>query len=224
MPKAKTLRFAAGSADDPRSGVWRVAADRNDVYVGSSKAAMRLFKLSLHGSGVWTLAATTQSAGTFENGNRRAKRWTRPLEQVEGITAGPSIVVPHMTFGVRKLPPGETNKNVHWYPSPRCGELVEFRFYFVRPDAAASWSAGVTEIGLLPLAAGHRLFILASAREAPRLFLDTMERFLRDHPVRIGGFKGGNMLWFTESRDQLRRPTVIDLPVNVQLPNPAQLT
>lgn len=216
MAKPKALRFAVGSAEDPGSGVWRVVADRNDVYIGSSRAAMGLFKLSLHDSGVWTLAATTQSAKTFENGNRRAKQWTRPLEQVEGVTPGPSIIVPHMTFGVRKLPPGETNKKMHWYPSPRSGELVEFRFYFARPDAAASWAAGVTEIGLLPLATGHRLFILASTREAPRAFLETMERFLRDHPVRIGGFKSGNMLWFTESRDQLRRPTVIDLPVNVQ--------
>jgi hypothetical protein len=50
MAKAQALRIATGSADVPYSGVWRVVADRDEVYLGASKAAMGIFKVSLHSS------------------------------------------------------------------------------------------------------------------------------------------------------------------------------
>jgi hypothetical protein len=90
-----SARFAAGSAFALYSGVWRLIVNKNDIYLGASKGAMSSFKVSLHKSGVWVLAATKESRATFEKGNRRATRWLRPSEHAPGVTRGPSIFVPH---------------------------------------------------------------------------------------------------------------------------------
>lgn len=129
MPKPQTVRFASGASTAPYSGVWRVVADRSDVYIGTHKQAMGLMKLSLHSSGVWVFAATKQSGAHFADGNRRGKQWTRPLEHAHGITRGPSILIPYTSLGARKVMPAEVGKKLHWYRAPQPGETVEFSLY-----------------------------------------------------------------------------------------------
>src|SRR5688500_1649951 len=118
MAKTETLCFAAGAPDQAFSGVWRVVTKKNDVYLGVSKAGMGIVKISLHDGGVWVLAATTESGAKFENKNRRAKQWKRPLEHVSGVTRGPSIFVPHTSLGSRPLPSREKGRNVVWFAGP----------------------------------------------------------------------------------------------------------
>jgi len=166
VPKAQTLRIAAGSPESLFSAVWRIVVDRGDVYLGSSKHTMGILKLSLHKSGVWTLAATKESGATFENGNRRAKQWNRPLEHVHGVTRGPSILVPHTSHGSRKLIPGDADKKVHWYRAPGQGELVEFTLYLIRPKTATSWAEGETVLETLEASDGHQVVVLAATRHA----------------------------------------------------------
>lgn len=91
MPKPESVRFASGCVDKPYSGVWRLVVKNDDVFLGASKESMGIFKVSLHQSGVWVLAATQQSGATFQGGNRRAKRWERPLPHKVGVTRGPSV-------------------------------------------------------------------------------------------------------------------------------------
>jgi hypothetical protein len=179
---------------------------------------MGLFKVSLHSSGVWVLAATKQSGATFQGGNRRAKEWNRPLEHAHGITRGPSVLVPHTSLGVRKLPPGEGEKKIHWYRAPPVGEMVEFSLYFVRSGARTSWNPDETVVDSPRLPKNNCLVVLASCRPSPRPFLDTVESLLRENVFRmdnVNGFLGGSFLWVTQSLDQLRVPLIVDLPVPV---------
>lgn len=45
-----TVRFAAGSLDRPRSGVWRLWVHGSDAYLGA-RVTLGTFKLSMHESG-----------------------------------------------------------------------------------------------------------------------------------------------------------------------------
>jgi hypothetical protein len=55
-----TLRFAAGSPERPNSGVWRLWSHGSDTYL-AARIAAHLFKLSMHKSGQWISAFTSQS-------------------------------------------------------------------------------------------------------------------------------------------------------------------
>ena len=54
MARSPVIRFAAGTPDAPYSGVWRLVATGDDVYLGAGRHWMSTFKLSPHQSGVWT--------------------------------------------------------------------------------------------------------------------------------------------------------------------------
>jgi hypothetical protein len=216
--KAQTIRFASGSPDEAFSCVWRLVATNNDVFIGASKASMGIFKISLHKSGVWILAATSQSGATFENGNRRAKQWNRPLQHTQGITRGPSVIVPHTYLGSRPLQADEIKKKVLWYSGPPSGEVVEFTMYFVEPGIVTQWNSEQTVLAELSLARGNRLVLLASARLAPADFMALVERTLRENVFRMkdpSKFESGSLLCVTQSRDALATPMVIDLPVPI---------
>ncbi len=219
MAKAHTLRIASGNTLAPFSGIWRIVADRDEVYLGASKAAMGIFKISLHGSGVWVLAATKQSGAYFQDGSRRAKQWNRPLEHIRGITRGPSIFVPHTSLGSRKLIPGDADKKIHWYRAPNEGEAVEFSLYFVRPDTPTMWGLDETVVSTLRLSHGNSLVVLASSRPSPQSFLDTAEKLIQENVFRmddISAFNGGSFLWVTQSQDNMKIPIIVDLPVPIQ--------
>ena len=214
-----TIRFAAGKPDESFSGLWRLVVSKNDVFIGASGQSMGIFKISLHESGVWVLAATEQSGATFENGNRRAKRWNRPLEHTQGVTRGPSILVPHTSLGSRRLTTREKRKKAVWYAGPAARECVEFTIYFVEPETATRWNADETVIGELGLASGGRVVLLASVRPSASDFLATCEKILSENVFGMSnpdGFKEGSLLWVTESRDQLAVPLIVDLPVPIR--------
>lgn len=167
MPKSRTIRFASGQPEESFSGIWRLVTAGDDVYLGASKAVMGIFKISLHKSGIWVLAATEQSGATFQGGNRRAKQWNRPLEHVKGVTRGPVIVVPHTTLGRRPLMAEDIRKKILWYRAPGSGEIVEFSIYFVEPETETPGKSGDTVLAERTLTRGHRVILLASARPSP---------------------------------------------------------
>src|SRR5215218_974411 len=67
-----TLCFAAGSPKRPNSGVWRLWTHGPDTYL-AARVAAHLFKLSMHKSGQWISAFTSQSGVVVgkETGSRR---------------------------------------------------------------------------------------------------------------------------------------------------------
>lgn len=179
---------------------------------------MGAFKLSLHKSGVWTFAATAQSGIVFADGNRRAKRWNRPLEHSPGVTRGPSIIVPRTSLGSRPLTADETRKAVKWSPAPRIGEVIEFSLYLVASGASTRWPRHEVVVGELDLARGNRVVLLSAPRRPPPGLLDTVEKLLRDNVFRMkdpSRFAGGPLLWVSQSEDALHVPMIFDLPVPI---------
>jgi len=218
---ASTLRFGAGTAEAPMSGVWHLAIHRADVYLGASASSMGFMKFSLHASGVWVLAATQQSKATFEGGNRRAKRWTRPAEHSPGWTRGPGIVVPHIAWPKRPLV--TSSKKIVWVPGPLPGHLLEFSLYFAAPDAPTPvWLSGQTMVGERDLKGGGRVVALSSYRQMSAVFESNVEWMVATTVIGADPEKliEGSFLWVTESRDRLKVPLVVDLPANVAVQNP----
>lgn len=216
MGKKKTIRFCVGTPEEPFSGVWRLVTNGNDVYLGASGQSMGIFKVSLHQSGVWTLAATKQSGATFQDGNRRAKKWNRPLEHAKGITRGPSIIVPRTSLGSRKIAAKEKGKNAIWFDTPGEGEHVEFSIYFVSEHASTKWNADEVEIANIGTKSGDRVILLASKKRSPKDFIGTCEKLLRDNVFGVDKLEGiieSSFLWICESRDELSIPLLVDMPL-----------
>lgn len=208
MAKAQTVRFAAGRPDEPFSGVWWLVVKNDDVFIGASKSSMGIFKVSLHKSGVWALAATKQSGATFQNGNRRAKQWNRHLEHIHEVTRGPSILVPHSPLGSRPIQTEEGKKKVAWYPGPAAGETVEFSLYFVEPGAVTRWP-DETVLAERSLARGNRVILLASTRQSTGDFMATVEKILRDNVFRK---ENGTGLFF-HGYERSEKPILATVPI-----------
>lgn len=208
--------MASGSLDAAFSSIWRIVVNTGDVYLAPAKAVMGVLKVSLHASGVWVIATTKQSGATFQGGNRRAKRWNRPVENAPGITRGPSILIPHTSLGARKVIPGEADKKVHWYKAPLAGETVDFSLYFVEPGVTTAWPEEETVIGMHPLPGERQLLVLAAARPSPAPFLSAVESLLRENVFTtkdLSAFEGGSFVWTTESVDKWKIPLLVDLPI-----------
>lgn len=226
MANQQKIRFASGGPDALFSGIWRIVVNKDDVYIGGSKSAMGIYKVSLHKSGVWVLAGTEQSGATF-NGNRRGKQWKRPLEHSLGITRGPSILIPRTSLGSRPFPPDEVAKDVVWFKEPGPGQVVDFSMYFVEKDARTEWDTGQMALTEFNLARGNRLILFGSVRQAPAPFLATVEDMLERNVFHVSdpdAFAGGSLLWYTEAPDlqnTIRFPVIVDLPVSMKGGPPA---
>src|SRR6266516_8189503 len=88
LPAGATLRFALGSADRARSNVWTVFGSKNtdDVYIGA-RDTLPAAKLSLHESGKWRRALTSQEAerrNLPEGVDRVMNRWEVPEPIADG--------------------------------------------------------------------------------------------------------------------------------------------
>ncbi len=220
MAKAKTIRFAVGSLDEPFSDIWRLVISRNDVYIGWSKEAMGVFKISLHESGVWVLAATEQSGATFDNGNRRGKRWNRPLEHAKGVTRGPSVKIPHTSLGHCRKGELTERKKVQWVPTPAPGELVEFSVYFL--DGEARQLVGAHRERLVDsaeLANGGEVALFADVRTAKPDYLAACEKYIREDVLRVDDVRkvtSSSFLWISQSLGDLVFPVITELPQRVR--------
>lgn len=93
-----TLRFALGSADGPRSNIWTVFGSKNtgDIYVGA-RDRLPMAKLSLHESGRWRRALTSQEAARQnlpDDVDRVMNRWEVPEPIADGWVHAVSIAIP----------------------------------------------------------------------------------------------------------------------------------
>jgi hypothetical protein len=150
-----TLRFAAGSPERRFSSVWRLWVHGSDVYLGA-RILLRMFKFSMHQSGQWISAFTSESGAMLDTGSRRHKTWLRPAEFTPGWTQGPSVLVPwiewHGQFQLKENPPASTV----WVPGPEQQRKLVFNVLFssasTSPEAINSVSQpGDWIVGSLPL-------------------------------------------------------------------------
>ena len=165
------LRFAVGNPNEYRSSIWRLWVEANDVYLASRFAA-RLLKFSLHQSGIWRLAWTSESGVKAKDSNDRVeKRWQRPAEFYPGWVQGPSVIVPYTniekSFEHNKKP--YLNK-VIWVLPPTPGNKHHLTILFVDSSATQeSWKRALRHndlvLGSLGLRNGNK--VVLSQREVP---------------------------------------------------------
>ena len=128
----KRIKFAVGPRDRPLSAMWVVSASGSDVYVGA-RSVMQSVKLSLHRSGRWNLAFTSESGHVSpRTGQRQHVQLDRPAEFRPGWTFGAAILVP--AAGKRRLylnPPNPwSDDDVRWYPRPERDRKRVFAIYY----------------------------------------------------------------------------------------------
>jgi len=123
-----TVRFAVGKPEGPRSTVWRLWTHKNEVYISAWSLASDV-KISLHSSGDWREALTTEHAAkgspfVAPGQDRTIDKWQRPAEFVAGATKAFMIVVPSSEVTTPRHPEANTafrqklgGKAVVWVPA-----------------------------------------------------------------------------------------------------------
>lgn len=141
----KVYRFALGSPDAPRSGLWRVWTHEDEV-----RAAVRTtteeVTLTAYPAGRWRI-----TQGTV------VSKWHRPREFRPGWVQGPTIVIPSSPVPIRSsepdLYPGEP---ISWLPAPQLDYVARITLLFAGLRAEQSrWRPsdlpGTQHLTILPL-------------------------------------------------------------------------
>jgi hypothetical protein len=168
----QTVRFAVGVPAGPHSTVFRawVPNGKSDLYLAARPIAHTL-KVSLHESGRWRMAYTSEFASgdsplLREPGDRQATVWDRPEEFEPGWTNAFAIIVPSSQLG-----PAPDSKPmagaIQWHPDP--GPDMETRFYvlFAAPGVTppSEWpgkeSMKTVLVARFDLANGETVWIIA---------------------------------------------------------------
>jgi hypothetical protein len=108
LTPGEALRFALGSPSGPRSSIWTVFGSKHtdDVYIGA-RDTLQSVKLSLHQSGKWRRALTSQEAERLDLPNdvdRVMGRWEVPEPIGEGWIHAVSIAVPSSSIQTEPPP------------------------------------------------------------------------------------------------------------------------
>jgi hypothetical protein len=162
-----TLRFAAGSPERPNSATWRLWSHRSDTYLAARTLA-HLFKFSMHESGKWIWASTSQSGIVDkETGLRHRRTWTRPPEFTPGWVQGPAVVIPWVKWRgqfqpIGKPPPADTV----WVPGPARKRKLVFNILFSAATVPTNGINLVSQpgdviVGSLPLSNGETVWLQA---------------------------------------------------------------
>lgn len=120
-----TLRFAVGAREDLRSSVWRLWANKNDLYLAARSHAM-ISKFSFHESGKCRFAINSTVERENTEGDRALYKWKRPDELAPGWTLCFGILVPPR---ITKMPFRNTfneGKPIELVTPPAKGKKVIF--------------------------------------------------------------------------------------------------
>jgi hypothetical protein len=161
-----TLRFAAGSPERPYSGVWRLWVHGSDVYLAARDVA-HLFKFSLHKTGEWISAFTSQSGVvSTKSGSRRHFTWTRPPEFTPGWVQGPAVAIPWVKWRGQFQPTGKPPLDTLWVPGPARKRKLLFNVLISAATVPAEGINSVSQpgdwiVGSLPLSNGETVWLQA---------------------------------------------------------------
>ena len=131
--RKREIRFAVGERGDQLSPVWKIWNRKDDVYL-TARMSGAFFKISLHRSGVWTVAATQESGIEAKPGNRRMKAWQRPPEFQAGWTWGPHIAVARLPLYDHGKFAEKVAKIVEWIPKPEPNFKATIAVIFAPPE------------------------------------------------------------------------------------------
>lgn len=144
---AKEIRFVVGTRGDVRSSVWRLWANKADLYLAARTTA-GLSKISFHASGTYRFAVVSQLP------RPALHNWRRPKETDRGVTPVFDIVVPPPMIDQRfcDLPPNA--KRIEFLRPPDTGTKIIIRILLVSPT--------ITETDLRKLARDKPIFFHGS--------------------------------------------------------------
>ena len=151
-----SIRWAIGMRDGAKSQSWSVFGNPNhaDVYIGP-RSQTGAIKLSLHKSGIWRMAWTSEGARAIQlpaGQNRRLTEWKRTPELVPGWRHAVSV---HMTRAslVANLDEPRLGR-VAFFPPPDEGEMVRFMLLLAEPGSAELKVNAALDVGALHLPNG----------------------------------------------------------------------
>jgi hypothetical protein len=123
----KVYRFALGSPDSPRSGIWRVWSHEDEIHLAVWTPREEVM-FTAWPTGRWRITVGTA-----------VSRWTRPKEFRPGWTRGPDVVIPcsAVPLQVPARDPHPTEP-VTWLAPPPAGHQARFTLLFASPRAEES--------------------------------------------------------------------------------------
>lgn len=125
---AREIRFAVGGRDDLRSSVWRLWANKSDLYLAARSFA-GTSKISFHASGVCRYAVVSQTP------RPPIDRWPKPARTINGITPVIDVIVPYFPVESSfrdRVPP--TQKKLEMIDPPEEGAKRIIRIFLADPD------------------------------------------------------------------------------------------
>lgn len=217
-----TIRFAAGTFAEPRSGVWRLVVGNDDSYLGVS-IFMGVFKVSLHRSGIWR-SAFTERAWAGKDSNRLHHSWQRGQPNEHGWVDGPVVLIPRLVDHLGRY----TNvyerdrPETHWLPPAQEGRVLAAKVFINAvakdpPGLPPDWTVveGRTQRN------GETLWISWTHVTPDNDYLETCKRFLRENRLSVvggGPRAGGSLIWVTTTQTPV--PTLTDLPAPIDVLEP----
>jgi len=136
------------------------------VYLAARDVA-HLFKFSMHKTGEWISAFTSQSGiVSTKSGSRRQFTWTRPPEFTPGWVQGPAVAIPWVKWRGQFQPTGKPPPDTLWVPGPARKRKLLFNVLFSTPTVPAEGINSVSQpgdwiVGSLPLSNGETVWLQA---------------------------------------------------------------
>jgi hypothetical protein len=208
-----TVRFGVGAENGPRSGVWRVWANRgkSDVYVAIRMIA-GLKKISLHATGNCNASMTSQEAKNNPTavdrlgGTRHIDKWHRPVGTGELLSIPLRIRFPESELRSGTPSPKETK--IHWLAPPPVDHSIDVVCIFTSDSLSpAEWpwkSEGGEYIASTQLPNGETFWLISILyRTGPELTLTLDSRKPAGMPAQtrllIGEAGPGNIRILTDA-------------------------
>ena len=126
------IKFAIGGQDNIQSWIWRMWVARDDVYLGA-KNAFKVFKVSLHESGIWRIAFTSDLNREDNQSDRAIVKWNKPGEFTLGWTPSIGILISSIDAKrpFKKIP--VIDPAIEWFPPPEKNNKLVFKVLFSKP-------------------------------------------------------------------------------------------
>jgi hypothetical protein len=216
----KEIRFAVGSQNDVRSSVWRLWANKDDVYLGA-KTFLGAMKISFHKSGICRAAVISTTP------RPALTKWRRPLPASPGFTNLFAVVVPPYLVKAPFREISREKKHVHFVQPPDDEHKLVFQISVCPPHhteqdmLALPWDKEITIIGGIPLKTGslwlHHYY--DGFRRPERKLIQDYVSGLKIH-TEPGNTRSGSLHWFDTDNP---RPHLVDVRLGAdnESPDPA---
>lgn len=88
----------------------------------------------MHQSGEWISAFTSESGAVDKTGSRRHRTWQRPAEFTPGLTQGPALDIPWVSWRDELKPLETYPPDTEWVPGPKRNKSILFSLFFLAPN------------------------------------------------------------------------------------------